>query len=663
MKIISWLLFIRQCLSNKKAPDQRLITRLTILLNSLTPDHELYGLIEAALEVLARPDDNGLWQEPLYKILNHFENIQQFENNDQKNSNDSVGDELLLIRSQEILSEYQTESIEHFEKIEQAVLKLEANRQDGEDQDIELVNQIFRAFHSMKGTAGFLGYTRIQKLAHQAEQILQKARDGHLQVDHSIDDLILKSADMLNLLIQDIRPQEPLHELVVPVGYDELIRYLEHDFTQKNPVPDKAVAQLKAPGTVSHAVRRVESIRVNVQKMDLLMNTIGELVIIQSMLAEDSRKFAEHNSKIVRNLAQLGKISRNLQDISLSLRMVPLRGLLQKSERAARDLSRRFNKPIQITILGEETEIDRNMVEMLSDPLVHMIRNALDHGIEDKETRLGRGKPETGSISLKAYHSTGYVYIEVQDDGRGLDREKILAKAMSLGLVHTESDLTDQEVFQYILKPGFSTAEKLTDISGRGVGMDVVKQNIGNIQGRVEISSQPGEWTKFTIQIPLTLAIIDGLLLRVGYHEYIVPTLGIIHIWRPEARDISTVNGKGEMVLWRNRLMPIYHLHRLLGIEGAKTDPTKGLLLLCEDQSRYYALLIDELLGQQQFVIKSFDQSYSTTDAIAGAAVLGDGRIRLVLDALAILEMGRHLKSSAELLPEKEVEAAAKGDE
>ncbi len=645
-----WIRFINIYAVGNRKPDNRLISRLNKLRRLLPDNHALQPPLEKAEHALNVREQKGgghpAWPACLRAVSEELEKHHQvLPGNAASLSAPFLSEEQRLIRNPEIILEFKSESVEYSEEVEKGILKLEAQRLASKPQDPAIINKLFRAFHSLKGTAGFLGFEPIQQLAHQTEKLLQESRDQQLVITPAIGDLILQASDQIFQMIQDLRHDDPTHEPAVPESYHRLLAAMDLDQRHDPSSDTNKPAMDDAPSakdTADHTGLKNETIRVNVNKLDGLLNTIGELVILQAMLAEESQMIADRNCNLVNNLDQLEKISRNLQDISLSLRMVPLRSLFQKSERAARDLSLKLNKPIQFTIQGEETEIDRNMVESLSDPLVHMIRNALDHGIEDPETRRAQGKPHLGHITLNAYHASGYVYIELQDDGKGLDRHKILEHARAKGLITSEQDLSDQEIFRFVFQPGFSTAETLTEVSGRGVGMDVVKENITALQGRIDIFSEPGAWTKFVMQLPLTLAIIDGLLIKIADHEYIIPTLGIRHIWRPHREDISTVAGQGELVLWRNRLMPIFHLYRALGISGAKSDPTQAILLMCEYHGRSYALLIDELIGQQQIVIKSLNQAYICSSVISGAAVLGDGRIRLVLDSFAMLEFGRH---------------------
>ncbi|MGZ8493770.1 MAG: chemotaxis protein CheA, partial [Gemmatirosa sp.] len=304
---------------------------------------------------------------------------------------------------------------------------------------------------------------------------------------------------------------------------------------------------------------------------------------------------------------------------------------------------------VEFSTEGEDTEVDRNMVDVIGDPLVHMVRNALDHGVETPDDRLRTGKPRTGHVKLSAYQAGGSVIVELKDDGRGLHREKIVRKAIEKGLIESDRGMTDGEVFQLIFAPGFSTADKITDVSGRGVGMDVVKRNIESVRGRIEISSEPGQGTTFYVRLPLTLAVTDGMLVRVGTERYIVPTTNIHMSFRPERGMLQTVGGRGEVVTLRGEVMPIVRLHRLFHVPGAVEDPTQALLMIVGDgRQRRSALLVDELMSQQQVVAKSLGDGIGAVSGIAGGAILGDGRVGLILDVADIVALAQ----SGEAMPE-----------
>jgi two-component system, chemotaxis family, sensor kinase CheA len=374
--------------------------------------------------------------------------------------------------------------------------------------------------------------------------------------------------------------------------------------------------------------------------MDNLVTMVGELVIAHQMAVQGAASMGAVGLEMQRTLAQVHKIVRDVQEVSMALRMVSLRGTFQRMTRLVRDVALKAGKEIACVTEGEEVELDRNVVEEITDPLVHMIRNACDHGLETATDRIRAGKNPTGRVTLKAYHSGGSIVMEIGDDGRGLRREKILAKARASGLIDPrvdEASIPDSEVFALIFLPGFSTAEKVTDISGRGVGMDVVRRNIEALRGKIEIRSTPGRGTTFLVHVPLTMAIIDGMVVRVGTERYVLPTLSIEHAFRPGGSDVSTVAGRGEVVNVRGRLLPIQRLGRLLGLESM-TEPKDGLLVVVESAASKCALLVDEIVGQQQVVIKSLGGSQAR--GVAGGAILGDGRVALILDVGALRDSG-----------------------
>jgi two-component system chemotaxis sensor kinase CheA len=333
----------------------------------------------------------------------------------------------------------------------------------------------------------------------------------------------------------------------------------------------------------------------------------------------------------------------------MSLRMVPIRGAFQKMNRVVRDLCAKQHKQVQLLTKGEDTELDRNIVEELGDPLMHMIRNAIDHGIEPADVRIARGKAAAGTIYLRASHQAGNIVVEIEDDGAGLNRDRIFAKAVEKGLVSPDAVLSDAEVFEFIFAAGFSTAEKITDISGRGVGMDVVRRNIENLRGRVDISSTPGKGSLFKILLPLTLGIIDGLILQVGEERYIVPTLSIRESFRPKREMISTVLARGEVVNVRGRLIPLLRLSEYFGVKANATEPTEGLVVVAQVGATLRCLLVDGLLNQQEVVIKTLGELIqSQAQGLAGATILGDGRVGLILDinALVYAQNQGHLKAA-----------------
>ncbi len=374
------------------------------------------------------------------------------------------------------------------------------------------------------------------------------------------------------------------------------------------------------------------SIKVDTGKLDILVDMVGEMVIAQSLVRHDPDLATGTKPRLGRNLSQLARITDEVQRIAMSMRMIPVGQLFQKTARLVRDLSRKAGKHVDLELMGEETELDRNIVEELADPLMHMVRNAVDHGIEPPEQRERAGKSSTARVTLKAGHQAGSIVIQVSDDGRGLDCEKILRKAREKNLISADAQLSESETFNLIFHPGFSTADKITDVSGRGVGMDVVRKHIQKLRGRVDIFSRPGQGTTFVLKLPLTLAIIDGLVVAVGNQRYIVPIFAVREMLKPAADAISTIHGREEMAMVRGTLLPLVRLHRRFHVAPRFENPWESLLIVSESGSKQFCLMVDELIGKQEVVIKSLGEGMRNIAGVAGGAILGDGRVGLILD-------------------------------
>ena len=358
------------------------------------------------------------------------------------------------------------------------------------------------------------------------------------------------------------------------------------------------------------------------------------------MIRQDSTLRQGASSNLLRNLTQMDKITRELQQLGMSLRMIPVRATFQKMARIVRDLAKKSGKQVAFELHGEDTMLDKSIVDRIGDPLIHLVRNSVDHGIETAvQERIAAGKPERGTVRLNAFHKGGNINIEIRDDGRGLDREAIMAKARQRGLIGEHEVLTDREVFELIFHAGFSTAKQITDVSGRGVGMDVVKRAIEDLRGSIGIESEAGKGTCFTLRLPLTLAIIDGMLVCIGDERYIIPTLSIVESLRPAAEDVVTVIKKGEMVRIREDLIPLFRLADLFQVRGAKTDPTQAIIIVVEDNGKRTGLLVDDLLGQQSTVIKSLGASLRGLPGVAGGSILSDGTVGIILDVGSLVKL------------------------
>ena len=395
----------------------------------------------------------------------------------------------------------------------------------------------------------------------------------------------------------------------------------------------------KAPASSAKAAASVEtnSIRVSIGKVDQMINLVGELVITQAMLAQTTSEIDPAISeKLHSGMTQLERNTRDLQEAVMSIRMLPMSFVFSRYPRVVRDLAAKLNKKVELKTVGEGTELDKSLIEKIADPLTHLVRNSLDHGIELPEQRIAAGKLAKGTITLRAFQQGGSIVIEVGDDGAGLSREKILAKAKERGL-QVNDGISDQDVWMLIFEPGFSTAEKVTDVSGRGVGMDVVKRNIQGMGGRVEINSVYGVGTRITIRLPLTLAILDGLSVTVGDQMFIVPLTYITESLQPSDNDIKTINGRGRVVQVRGEYLPVIALHELFNIRPKSTEIKEGILVILDADGHKAALFVDELVGQHQVVIKSLESNYRRVHGVSGATIMGDGKVALILDTTGLV--------------------------
>ncbi len=586
---------------------------------------------------------------------------------------DSDPDEPILLNVEgdgELLREFINESYEHLQNIEAGVLTLEENPRDA-----ETLNSIFRAFHTFKGGSGFLNLKPVNHLAHELESLLDLARQHKLTITSEIINLILAGRDSLKRFVTEIELQLTEQKPLAPISFPTqhlISRVLAVTTGTHVPTPAAPTTRATAPevampaavlpetpvklAIVPEAAAEVPpevqalksstgalSVKVDTSKLDSLVDLVGEMVIAQSLVAQDPYLKRDQNQQLARNLAQLGRITKDLQRAAMSLRMVPIRSTFQKMTRLVRDLSAKESKQVQLVLSGEDTELDRTIVEEISDPLVHMVRNSVDHGIERTETRLERKKPAQGTIHLRACHQGGSIVIQIEDDGGGLNKERILAKAIQQGMIPPDAQLPESEIFKLIFQPGFSTAEKITSISGRGVGMDVVRRNIEKLHGRIEITSTLGVGSCFTIYLPLTLAIIDGLLISVGRERYILPTLSVRESFRPTPQMLSSLNESSEMVMVRGKLIPLLRLAEHFEVPGAITNPAEALVVVVESNGHARCLLVDHLLGKQEVVIKSLGDTFKHARSLAGAAILGDGKVGLILnvDSLVRLEPDR----------------------
>jgi two-component system chemotaxis sensor kinase CheA len=569
-----------------------------------------------------------------------------------------------------LIGEFLSESEEGLGRADQILMNVEHGGASA-----EAVNGLFRVFHTVKGVAGFLELTEITTLAHTTETMLNRCREGTLKLADERLDVVFDATAMVRRMLAELRVavqdgvQFATHENLE--GLLQRLRALTEDGTPvitpaarpapaappapagfaREPAPQlepaampSALENLRQTMTMTAVpsgmqgpetgggTKLRETVKVDLERVDSLVAMVGELVVVESMVVNAPEIAKSASARVRKYLSQLAKVTRDLQDVGMGMRMLPVAGVFQKMARMSRDLGRKSGKQLRLVLAGETTEMDRSIVEHIADPLVHMIRNAVDHGLEPPEERREAGKPEEGTIRLSAYHEGGSIVIELADDGRGLNRDAILAKARSQGLIGPNDILSEADIHMLIFAPGFSTAKQVTEVSGRGVGMDVVKRNVEALRGRVSISTTPGQGTTFKLLLPLTLAIIDGMLVACGQDRYIIPTLSIIESIQPSQDMLVTFADRHEMINVRGQILPLVRLARLFGASDAKSDPTQALVVILEGVGRRLGLLVDEVVTQQQVVIKSLGQGLGATRFLSGAAILADGRVGLIIN-------------------------------
>ena len=663
--------------------------------HDITKQVERVKAVQAGEKAEAVPDVEVAEEAPVAPVLEEQEPVVQpvEESTPQEKEIEPQGEappqeeNLDFLQDLDLLSGFISEAFEHLETIEVNVLDLEQNPGDE-----EIINNIFRPFHTVKGVSGFLNLKTINALAHSTENLLDDVRSGKLPMNNDIVDLVLGVGDYLRTMIQnlsdviakgpDVFKQFDISEFLARI---EAVRSGESETPAANEqptlpekeaapqekeskkitekAPKEAATRTASPVTRAPAPpssgrpkkKQVEaSIKVNVGKLDDLVNAVGELVIMQAMVKHNPHITSISDPKLNKDFAQLGRITSELQKTAMSMRMVPIRQTFQKMTRLVRDLSKKTGKMVDLVMEGEETEIDRNMVDSIYDPLVHMMRNSVDHGVQPPAEREKAGKSPTGTVKLSAYQKGGNIVIEIQDDGQGVNTEKIREKALERGLIHEKDTISTHEINNLIFLPGFSTADKITDVSGRGVGMDVVKKGVEKLRGKVELNSIPGEGSQFLIRLPLTLAIIDGIIVRVGSERYIIPTMAIHESMRPLPDQYKTIHGKGEALLIRDALIPIIRLSQVFDVETECTDICDSIIVVVENEGRLRALMVDELLDKQEVVIKSLGGYMTDVKGVAGGTILGDGRVGLILDLAGLITVCEKSGTTIPEIPEKE---------
>ncbi|MGM0470830.1 MAG: chemotaxis protein CheA [Bacillota bacterium] len=691
-----------------------------------------------------------------------------------------------------LLQVFIEEADEILADLETDLLELEANPHDR-----DLVNQIFRALHTLKGSAGLTGLTEIADFVHHAEDLLDRVRNDKLEINSEIISLLLEVRDFLEdmvsgitredftinqakleelsgslkyfldsdstaevdtvptkdrsasaageevyrvrlefntelfatgtdplmlleelaelgeiidsninltripevydldpeechltitLLVKTERSVEELEDIFVFIEFDNEVEIdrvtenfnedldlsladkltgeilvergivaeediedaLEHQkklgqfLEESGKVSQQQVEKVVKEQKKSRKVKEKSTIKVDADKLESLMNSMSELVISQAKVRElVTNRMDDTNIEMMNALDEVAKKIRSLQEDVMKTRMIPVGNTFLRFKRLVRDLSQEVGKEIELLIKGKETELDKTVIEEIGDPLKHMIRNSIDHGIELPAKREAADKPRQGKIELNAYHQEGKVIIEVSDDGQGLDKDKILDKAVEKCIVKEDAQLSDREIYNLILEPGFSTSQEITEVSGRGVGMDVVKSNIEKLRGSINISSTPGQGTTFKLKLPLTLAIIDGMKVKIAGEYFIIPLNSIVEFIQPPKEHLKTIEGKGELVKIRDRYITLARLYKILGLDANITDPTEGIVIIVHDEGNKLCLLVDEILGQQQAVIKSLEDNYTYVEGMSGAAILGDGNVAMILDIATIISMAQ----------------------
>ncbi len=684
---------------------------------------------------------------------------------------------------EDLIQVFLEESREILDQLEKDLLELEKDQSDA-----ELIARIFRAAHTIKGSAGLTGLDDISSLAHRLEDVLDQVRSGVRQLSQECFETVLKTVDMLNTMqslaatgeklptdeveqmkerlaffladgpgvtpakeesvsqtesaeriykvrltfrqdifetgtdplklilelaekaevmeantkIADIPPFSELDTFKLYVDWTIIVKTqimtseLEDIFVfvindndihidditaeymkgtlagqltgeimvqdglieredledqlkkqkrigqllvEEHKVTEQQVEHVVAKQQAERKCEQVNTIRVDTKRLENVLNMVAELVISQSRVKEMVSNQSNVEDEVINAFAEVDKIIRRLQEEVMKTSMIPIGGTFTRFQRMVRDVAAEQGKEVELVIRGQDTELDKRVIEQITDPLKHMIRNSLDHGLETPDERERAGKPRVGIIQLNAFHQEGSIIIEVSDDGRGLDAEAIYRKAVEKGMVDESAKLAKEDMLKLIMLPGFSTAAKISDISGRGVGLDVVATNVQQLRGIMDLESATGQGTKFIIKLPLTLAIIDGMMVTVGEERFIVPLTSIVEFIKAQPGDIKTVEGTGKVVNMRNEYLPVAALYQLLGLPAEKTDPTEGILVIIRDNRKKMALLVDDILGQEQVVTKSMKENYEQVEGVAGATIMGNGRVAIILDVPTLIKM------------------------
>jgi two-component system chemotaxis sensor kinase CheA len=576
----------------------------------------------------------------------------------------------------EVKLDFLVEATQLLNDSEQAFLALE-----GDKNNATLMNEIFRLAHNLKGTSRAVGFGDVAEFTHEMENLILQLKEGHLEITDVMVSLLLECNDHVSVMIKTLnmalearfdstdiiakikkglagelvgstKKEEDVAVEIMTKEQEELLASYESELGSKNitetstpaaiveevATPVLTIKKAEPPKRAQVATKATEddSIRVSLTRVDLLNNAVGELVIIQTVLNQHRTEIK--NPLMLKSLTHLAKLAKEIQDISMSLRMVPLKPTLQKMQRIVRDTSKTLNKKVFLELIGEDTEIDKTVLEHLSDPLVHIIRNAIDHGLETTEGRIAAGKDEEGQVSIRAYHEGNSLVIEVKDDGKGIDCNIIREKAIEKRVISPNASMTEDDIINLIFHPGFSTKSEVSEISGRGVGMDVVKNNIEKLSGEVRVSTVVGSGSTFKIVLPLTLAIIDAMVTVVGEERYIIPLSQIFESLTPTEDLVHHVNGIGECLRLRGEILPLFRIGRALGRTYKEKNINEQIAIIVNSEHHSFAVLVDDILYQQQVVIKKIGDEITNRNGFMGSSILGDGRPSFILDLYGLFQ-------------------------
>ena len=658
----------------------QIVAELSPYESGLEEFQQLHEQFDNALELLYAGD-----QEDADKILIHALDSKSTAGKNLE-SQDHYSDYAKIIqhctdemKGDETLAEFMSETEEGLQNTEETLLRLE---EDFEDQ--KAISSIFRVFHTIKGTAGFLGLTDLGSLAHRTEDLMVQVNEGEREITLEILNAILCATDGLSKLISQMKAMiagmnsDPVdlreaYQLLDYLLSDEVSRsasVLENPtletisatspphsedqeaLTETHPEAGQNLANTsKSPTTeVSKtnenvaATQVMDMLKIPAFKLDELSEFIGEMVVALSVLSQNPTIANLEDRELHDRLDQLNKITEQLRDRILSIRMFPVKNVFSKLTRQMRDLSKKSGKQVKLTIQGDETLVDKTIIDSIYAPLMHIMRNTVDHGIETPEERIAAGKSSEGTVKLSAHHLGDSILIEVRDDGRGLDRQKLLSKALERGLINERENLTDQQIFMFIFTSGVSTAKEVTDISGRGVGMDVVKKEVEKLRGKISVETEAGKGTAFLIKLPLTTSIIEGLVVRLGENRFVLPILDVHLTLIPKKDQLYDVQDReSECLILAGEVIPIMRLHEFFDVEADVMVPEEAIIVVVKYGDKKYGLMVDELLHRQQIVVKNLGETFVNLPGITGGTILGDGRVGLILDPETLIHRSHNI--------------------